>query len=496
MKGNVFLTVVGLAGAVVLIGQIQARAWPGDLAVPEAMSLPAPAALYGAGTGPCGGTAPTAAGKDLVVCRIGGVTGTDFREYTTSGGVSGYSIGTTSCNNGDSLLFWIDTGADADQHPVIAQNLFRLLSGRFEQIGMSWLKHGFCAADSSTCVSCIPDGSCDTLQIGCSDVYGSSINGNSVFLGPRSEVNPSTGAFPFPFSLPVGANAGRIQVDINELDPALNPGALYFGESQYITPDDAGTANANNNNSYRVANVGALSSGIYNLSFTGATIQQEPAINAWQAQDPAVTLVNADVASDGRFTLGYTASDNGDGTWHYEYALLNMNSHRSGQAFSVPVGGGVVVTNDGFHDIDHHSGDGVGGVNYDGTDWVFASGAGMAEWSTETVIQNANANALRWGTLYNFRFDANAPPVAVNATITLFRDGTPGEVNVATVGPAGGAPCPWDCGDGDGMVGINDFLALLGEWDSIGTPCDLGLGAIGVGIDEFLELLGNWGPCP
>ena len=30
MKGSVFLTMVGLAGAVALIGQIQARAYPGD----------------------------------------------------------------------------------------------------------------------------------------------------------------------------------------------------------------------------------------------------------------------------------------------------------------------------------------------------------------------------------------------------------------------------------------------------------------------------------
>ena len=173
-----------------------------------------------------------------------------------------------------------------------------------------------------------------------------------------------------------------------------------------------------------------------------------------------------------------------------------MNSQRSGQAFSVPVGGGVAVTNDGFHDIDYHSGDGVGGVTFDGTDWAFALGSGKAEWSTETIIQNANANALRWGTLYNFRFDADSPPVAVTATIALFRDGTPGDVTVSTVGPAGGAPCPWDCGDGDGTVGINDFLALLGEWGSIGSPCDLGLGTVGVGIEEFLDLLANWGPCP
>ena len=57
-------------------------------------------------------------------------------------------------------------------------------------------------------------------------------------------------------------------------------------------------------------------------------------------------------------------------------------------------------------------------------------------------------------------------------------------------------PCPWDCGDGDGAVGINDFLALLSQWGETGTSCDFVPGDGGVGIDEFLDLLANWGPCP
>ncbi len=55
------------------------------------------------------------------------------------------------------------------------------------------------------------------------------------------------------------------------------------------------------------------------------------------------------------------------------------------------------------------------------------------------------------------------------------------------------SPCPWDCGDGDGQVGIVDFLAVLAQWGSPGS-CDFDGG--GVGINDFLELLANWGPCP
>ncbi len=54
--------------------------------------------------------------------------------------------------------------------------------------------------------------------------------------------------------------------------------------------------------------------------------------------------------------------------------------------------------------------------------------------------------------------------------------------------------CPWDL-DGDGIVGINDFLTLLAAWGTVpGGPPDFD-GDDVVGIGDFLELLANWGPC-
>ena len=58
------------------------------------------------------------------------------------------------------------------------------------------------------------------------------------------------------------------------------------------------------------------------------------------------------------------------------------------------------------------------------------------------------------------------------------------------------ASCPWDCdGSDDGIVGINDFLSLLSQWDTAGS-CDFDGAGVGVGINDFLELLANWGACP
>ncbi len=54
-------------------------------------------------------------------------------------------------------------------------------------------------------------------------------------------------------------------------------------------------------------------------------------------------------------------------------------------------------------------------------------------------------------------------------------------------------PCPWDCDGNDGIVGIVDFLQLLGDWNMVDSPCDFD--GAGVGITDFLMLLANWGPC-
>ncbi len=54
--------------------------------------------------------------------------------------------------------------------------------------------------------------------------------------------------------------------------------------------------------------------------------------------------------------------------------------------------------------------------------------------------------------------------------------------------------CPADI-DGDGTVGINDFLDLLAAWGpNPGHPADID-GDGTVGINDFLTLLAAWGPC-
>ncbi|MDZ4756435.1 MAG: hypothetical protein SGJ11_18330, partial [Phycisphaerae bacterium] len=414
-------------------------------------------------------------GPDVMVGSLPNIS-----KYGTVGGISAYALGTTSCNVGDEILLWCDTNVQGlcnnTQHPVIAQNMYRLKDGRFEQIGMSWLKHGFCALSGSLCDTCNADPfGCDALGVGCSDPYDSSLNGSQGGLGPRSQVNPVTGAFPYPFSAPAApATIGRrMQVPIADLVPADNSGALYFGEGHYIATDDAAAGNANNNASYRRMLVGTLTGGSYNLSFTGGTIQETNAIEAWKTHglglnqaDPDVFIAPIDVEGDGRLILGYKASDNGDGTWHYEYAVYNMYSNRAARSFSVPVPDGVVLTNVDQHLVNHHSGE-----PYSTAAWTFSNERGVATWSTQTFAQNPNANALRWGTMFNFRFDANTPPAQVAATIGLFKAGPAADPTVSTLGPSSTcAAADLDC---DGVVNGADLAILLGAWGTGGPAGDL-----------------------
>jgi hypothetical protein len=363
-------------------------------------------------------------GPDVVVFDL-----FDTTRWGSSGNTTAYSVGTESCNRGTAPVSWVSSN---NQHPVIGQNLYRLKGGRLEQVGMSWLKHGFASVNGSSCGTCQqPPGGSSQLGVGCSDPYWATLNGDQNLLGPRSEVNAFTGAFPYPPTPPSGTPvlAGRLQVATGDVDPNGNPGALYFVEGQYVTADDAVAGNGLNNVSYRQVTVNAS----LDLLLQGTTQEATPAIAAWSANDPAVSLATAGVPGEGRFTVAFKTVDNGNGTWRYEVAIHNLNSDRSAQSLTVPIPPGTVVTNVGFHDVAYHSGE-----PYDGTDWpaTVDTTAGFVRWSTTDYATNPNANALRFGTMYNFWFDASAPPRPVTATVGLFKPGTPVSLDVLLFGSA------------------------------------------------------------
>src|SRR5512133_2484406 len=115
------------------------------------------------------------------------------------------------------------------------------------------------------------------------------------------------------------------------------------------------------------------------------------------------------------------------------------------QSFSVPVGPGVNVSNIGFHAPPQEPGwpndCTFNNQGYSSTPWTVDQTAGSITWEAETFAQNQNANAIRWGTLYNFRFDADQPPQTANATPGFFKTESPMTVEIQA--PEGnGTPTP------------------------------------------------------
>ena len=389
-------------------------------------------------------------GPDVIVGDV-----EDVAQFDAAVGTQvGLAIGTDSCNNGDQPIDWF--ALPSNDHPVVPQNLYRMSGGanndeRFEQIGQSWMKHTFFALEDFVCGNCNTSG-CQTgshLCPGCSDPYTSGLNGNQDSIGSRAWVNPFTGFFPRGDSqTPPNDHNGhvhngvshRILVETSDVMPGGNPGASYFGEAAYLSPHEytwcvshPGQCNMFNNYSYRQFSVSGGPT-FFNFSPVSSTVRMQPAIQAWAATGATVQQVEPDPGSDGMFFVGYKVTGPNAGVWHYEYAVFNMNLDRAIQAFRVFFGFPVPLSNLGFHAPPQHPGwphDGtVGDAGYSSTPWTVDNIGSALTWSSETMAQNPNANALRWGTLYNFRFDSSAPPSVSEAIISFFKTGSPVTVDV------------------------------------------------------------------
>jgi len=390
--------------------------------------------------------------------------------YNISGNMDAVALGTTSCNVGSALLNWF---SGTINHPLMGGQVYKYQevsgSGRFESLGQSWLKHAFTALQGTTCcTNCAPSGSGSLLGIGCSDPYGGSLNGSQGSLGPKYQANPHTGQYVATPTHPTGGNNGRIQMLLSELAPS-SATVRYFGEMTYVALDDARANNSDNNISWREFTVaeGTTTAG-YNFTAFGSTVRKQAGIYAWQVADPQVQIFEVSVPEDSsapydgeaKVFLGARVTDLGNGTWHYEYLLYNQNSERAIGRVQVPCAFAATVTNIGFRDVPYLGGDGLAGVDRDGTDWAGAHAGGFVTWATTPFATNPNSNALRWESSYNFRFDANVAPVVGDITLTQYQ-----VVNDVVIS---GVPVP------DPNVLFEAFCFGDGTQADHATPCPCG----------------------
>ncbi len=480
---------------------------------------------------------PPTLGPDVVVNQITDVArwGTDAAGTTTA-----YSVGTDSCNPGDWPVLWVDSNDylpdyDVTQHPVISQNMFRLKSygsySRFEQLGQSWLKHGFVSTNSPGCGTCLPSNlwfpstqsfrnvGGDVLGINCSDTYGAGLNGSQGGLGPKNVVNATLGTSPFVRGTGTGDSLTKSRLQVPTADVVAQPaGTRFFVDAYYVAADDAQfvrpgqtvATNALNNSGWRELTLASING---NPAFAGATRQREPGILAWKFADPAVTIVTADHDDTPNPSTGYRdnsgqpafpgtfirsrywvaakATALAGGLYRYEYVVYNHNSDRSSNSFTIPLPAGATLSDVNFRAPKWHSGE-----PYVNTQWTSARLGNALTFSTESFATNANANSLRWGNSFNFGFTTNVVPSTGSTSIGLFKPGTTAGAPVAiavaglsvptvvacdtaTVSPVTGAPgsvvCP---GTTITLSATGGGTAPLGyQWRKDTAPIDLATGA-------------------
>jgi len=405
-----------------------------------------------------------APGPDMNFCQLYGL-----QQFGRLGDIVGLALATTSWNRGGRDMIWMQN--PDPRHPMIVWNVYRLKNDRFEQIGMSHVKHGFFALGDSQCGgSCTYEpghGAGDWLGQNCTDTYSSGLNAGQSGLGPRYEINAWTGGYTYAGShLSSGhshnAIQHRCQVRDSDLVAAQNPGAVYYAEGQYITTDDI---NPENSISYKPVTVSGAAGGTwtFGMSGSGTLPITGPAINAWTGATFTTLAQQVPVvrfsSPDGRCILGAKATDLGGNQWHYEYALYNLDMHRKAGSFHIPVPSGATVSNVGFSAVLHHD------EPFQNTAWTsVVDGLGVT-WSTTN-------NPIRWGMLYNFRFDCDAPPGDVTTTVGLYEPGTPTSISGTTRGPFLVNPAPDLLADPSGLQKSRFISTLVPQASTAagGTP--------------------------
>lgn len=443
-------------------------------------------------------------GADVTFLNTASTDSGGFANHGQVGAIRAYTLGSYTCNiSTDTGLAWINNGT-----PVLFMEMYRLHNGRLEQIGMSWGKHACCAGSGTDpgCGTCTGIG--PGLRAGCRDVYGAGYNAGQSKLGQRSRVNAYTGATQ-------GAVTGagltaidrRIQVQQSDLVATNFPGARYFVEGTY-TADDENPSSALNNASYKPVNVDQTS---FNLtSPLGAATNMsvgKPAIYGWKEHglginqvDNSVTIVTADVPNEGRFFAGSKVIDLGGGMYRYEYAIFNLNSDLSGGSVSIPFAAGVDIpeASIGFHDVNYHSGE-----IYDNTDWSKSKTSNSVVWaSPQTFEVNPNSNALRFGTMYNYWFEANVAPQTGSITLGMFKTGGAASIQINGLQIPGQGACIADIdNDGnfangltsDGGVTIDDLVSFLTGFEAGSPLVDISdAGGPGVDINDLLLFLNRF----
>jgi hypothetical protein len=461
------------------------------------------------------------AGYNGALANISSATYWGRRGAAYPGGEIGVSFQNQLCNPGSIPVEWRSPGSNIGNtiqtdHPKFGFLVAREVNGRLVQISdWSYCKHAFLSLNSSSVSPCLggcqqPPAGGAQLGIACSDIYSASNNASRTYLGPPAEINPWLGTWsavgsyfdigdPAQAGYPATADGLRslstsgfdsVKNRVTIREAAIQGGVtsgLFF--QIHVIHEGERVENRGNNimsrpfgltwtgTTWTASTSGSATYGSILSRWTGATVTTG-------SNGGTGTLSDA----DGRFAVAVKVTGPVDGLWHYEYLVHNIDNHRGGASFSLPVCPSGRVQNIGFRDIDQNA------LN----DWTSSFSGGQLTWSAPV------SNPHNWNTLYNFWFDSDVAPAPGNATIDQARVG-PGalSVTVPTTVP-GLQPAVWlgaGCGTPATTLAVNAVPAAGNatfalEIDSGATTPVLllysmtgGLTNLAPGCDAYLDLL-------
>ncbi len=439
-------------------------------------------------------------GVDIIDVEISECFG--GREWGRDGawptGYAGFAISTQSHNVGTVPVEWFTPGNIGDpldnRHPFIGQNMYRLRDGRLEQIGQAFIKHGFFSENAM----CDPQPDGQHLGVGCFDTYDTVSNQIHQYLGPRSEINPLTGAWE-----PCGSH-----FDTGEIGyPASEPGDCvrthgspgHAGTDHRLGVYDQDIINADSNSDliiegfYVVAGDDNITN---NYRHQFVQLDWSPGVNRWeftdsgvQVQTPAIAqwadeLDTAQPTSEGEVMVGLRCVDFGNGFYRYEYNVYNQTLHRELDSFSVPLGDGVTPLLFGFHANPEDE-----EVQYAMTDWVPTITADQITWNAPAPGAGEDfPNTLRYGTMYTFWFTTDEAPSTSMVALSQYKPGVEGDLSAVI-----SAPCSLSADlNGDGVVDTADLGLLIGQFGTAGPEADIN-GDTMVDTADLGVLIGQFG---
>ena len=383
-----------------------------------------------------------------------------------------------------------------DQHPYLVWQVLRSKDGVLEPLGRSDLKHAFATENVGCDV-----GACSSdphiLGLGCADTYPASSNTFLPGLGPRSEVNASTGIWPHCGGIPshfdvngdcvqdfVGAGETQFTHGAKVAETDLQvAGATYFMESFYIVRDDV---NIFNSMGYRRFLPSKPASTWVFANDPSFSYTVGPALNAWV--DPTTPAPGADNhvldTGTGQVQLAMRVTDvtGFPGLRRFAYALQNHDFDRRIGSFHVPFD----ATTGGVVNVAYADGDG-----FTANDWTWTLDSTGITWTAPAPAPPAPAPELDYASLVSFHFETSLAPVAADSTLGVVEAGSPMEFHVATLAPQSSSSPPMGfytmspCRVLDTRTGGEDAIAsgVPRDLHIVGSACAVPAGADAVVVN-------------